>query len=213
MAYNLLTDRLPDALTIGGKRYPIRTDFRRWILVTELFAETLADGKVKADCAAKLIFPAESPLDDLCGLSAAETGERYRTLVQAVKWFAVCGRMIRPVKNGSAGVQTEAVFDFTADAERIAAAKGVAPLPGTASGKEIRTELIILGTFLFVTQNFIRLGKFFKLLFRFLISGITVRVVFDRKFPVHFFDLIGSCGTGDAESGIKINCHSLFPFP
>ena len=122
MAYNLLTDRLPDALTIGGKRYPIRTDFRRWILVTELFAENLADGKVKADCAAKLIFPAESPLDDLFGLSAAETGERYRTLIQAVTWFAVCGRMIRPAKNGSAGVQTEAVFDFTADAERIAAA-------------------------------------------------------------------------------------------
>ena len=122
MAYNLLTDRLLDALTIGGKRYPIRTDFRRWILVTELFAENLADGKVKADCAAKLIFPAESPLDDLYGLSAAETGERYRTLIQAVTWFAVCGRMIRPAKNGSAGVQAETVFDFTADAERIAAA-------------------------------------------------------------------------------------------
>ena len=120
--HNLLTDRLPDTLAIGGKRYPIRTDFRRWILVTELFAENLADGKVKADCTAKLIFPAENPLDNLHGLSAAETAERYRALTHAVTWFAVCGTPSDPLKPAAAAPCPEPIFDFTVDAGRIAAA-------------------------------------------------------------------------------------------
>ena len=29
---NILTDRLPDSVTVGGKKYPLNTDFRNWII-------------------------------------------------------------------------------------------------------------------------------------------------------------------------------------
>lgn len=116
MAHNLLTDRLPDALMIGGIRYPVYTDFRRWILVTELFAEPFVEAGIKVDCAAKLIFPGDSPM------TRTKTGDLYRSLVHGMTWFASCGRKMRNVRGGKPDEKAEPVFDFTVDADMIFAA-------------------------------------------------------------------------------------------
>ena len=117
MAHNLLTDRLPDALWIGGIRYPVYTDFRRWILAVELFAEPFVEMGIKTDCAAKLLFPGENPLE------RERTGDLYRSMVHGIAWFASCGRSVR---NGYGGERErdreEPVFDFTVDADLIYAA-------------------------------------------------------------------------------------------
>ena len=125
---NLLTDRLPSELTVCGRRYPVYTDFRRWILVVELFAEPLVYGSVKVECAVKLIFPRDNPLQHTLsvtdGGTAEDTVKAYRELVRAITGFTSCGR--GGVRGGTDGRETlprsEPVFDFTQDAERIYAA-------------------------------------------------------------------------------------------
>lgn len=120
MMYNLLTDRLPAALTIGGRRYPVFTDFRRWILVTELFAEEEVPAGRKLELAAKLIFrePVSPEMED--------PAEWYRSLADGILWFVSCGKPVfrdgeRPAEQ-HLPPKTEAVLDFTQDAERILAA-------------------------------------------------------------------------------------------
>ena len=118
MTHNLLTDRLPASLTICGRQRPVYTDFRRWILVTELFAEEEIPAGKKLELAAKLIFrePAVPSADD--------PAEWYRSLAEGILWFVSCGKTL-PAKNGGHPAhpgQTETVFDFTEDAERILAA-------------------------------------------------------------------------------------------
>lgn len=124
MAHNLLTDRLPDVISICGRRYPVYTDFRRWILVVELFAEDLADAGVKVECAAKLIFPGDDPLKhvrSMQNVTVEKTVDVYRELVRGITWFTSCGRTCGSGENAGGGRQ-EPVFDFTADDERICAA-------------------------------------------------------------------------------------------
>lgn len=124
MAHNLLTDRLPDSISVCGRRYPVYTDYRRWILVIELFAEDLVDVGVKAECAAKLIFPGENPLKqirDRRDVTVEKTVEVYRELVCGITGFASCGRTYGCGENSGGGRQ-EPVFDFTDDDERIYAA-------------------------------------------------------------------------------------------
>lgn len=124
MAHNLLTDRLPDSIAVCGRRYPVYTDFRRWILAVELFAEEFVDVGVKVECAAKLIFPGENPLKhmrSLRGVTMEKTVDVYRELVRGITWFTSCGRT-HGCGEGSVGGRQEPVFDFTADDERIYAA-------------------------------------------------------------------------------------------
>ena len=117
MAYNLLTDRLPEELTVHGRRCPVCTDFRRWILVIELFAEEFVSVERKIQCAAEMIFPIPVTAD------AAATPEEFRSLAEEILWFAACGRPVREGIGGRSGAAvTEPVIDFTQDAERIAAA-------------------------------------------------------------------------------------------
>lgn len=116
MAHNLLTDRLPETITVGGVRYPVYTDFRRWILVIELFAEELVDAGIKLNCAAKLIFPGDSPMNQ------TKTGDFYRSLVRGITWFASCGREPENVRGGKTNGTAEPAFDFTYDADMICAA-------------------------------------------------------------------------------------------
>ena len=124
MAYNLLTDRLPECIAVGGREYPVHTDFRRWILVVELFAENLMDVRSAADCAVRIVFRGENPLDAVRGKPADEAVQVYRDTVRGITEFALCGKTAgfreedRPGKTLSA----EPVFDFTADAGRIYAA-------------------------------------------------------------------------------------------
>jgi len=118
MAHNLLTDRLPAELTVCGQRYPVFTDFRRWILVTELFAEEEIPAGTKLECAAKLIFRKPVSVD------AANPAEWYHSLADGILWFVSCGkRETFAAGNRSNAVrQADAVFDFTQDSERILAA-------------------------------------------------------------------------------------------
>lgn len=118
MTYNLLTDRLPAELTVCGQRYPVFTDFRRWILVTELFAEDDIPAGWKLECAAKLIFR-NPEAADMCN-----PAEWYRSLAERILWFVSCGNG-GSATDGKFPVQqgpTEAVIDFTQDSERILAA-------------------------------------------------------------------------------------------
>lgn len=39
---NILTDRLPDAVTVDGSQYPIHTDFRTWIIFEGLISDNTA---------------------------------------------------------------------------------------------------------------------------------------------------------------------------
>lgn len=118
MAHNLLTDRLPAELTVCGRRYPVFTDFRRWILVTELFAEEEISAGRKLECAAKLIF--RKPVT----VEADDPAEWYRSLADGILWFVSCGKRESSAGEKRSGTvrQPEAVFDFTQDSERILAA-------------------------------------------------------------------------------------------
>ena len=126
MAHNLLTDRLPDGITVCGRYYPVHTDFRRWILVVELFAESLVPVNEKVEYAAKLIFPGDNPLRQMRSrqdVTAEKTVDVYRELVRGITGFTSCGRTYGCGTAESAGkVQREPVFDFTYDDERIYAA-------------------------------------------------------------------------------------------
>lgn len=122
MAYNLLTDRLPDSITVCGRKYPVHTDFRRWILVIELFAEELVDGKSKAEGAARILFPEENPLDGVYGMEKEDAAEVYREVVRGITEFSACGRSFRMAESAECVRAAEPVFDFTADAGRIYAA-------------------------------------------------------------------------------------------
>ena len=121
MAHNLLTDRLPDSITVCGRKYPVHTDFRRWILVIELFAEELVDGKAKAEGAGRILFLGENPLE-LSGRNPEDMAEIYRETVRGITEFAGCGRVFRGTESGGKTSSAEPVFDFTADAGRIYAA-------------------------------------------------------------------------------------------
>lgn len=113
MARDLLTSRLPTTLVIGGAEYPIYTDFRLWILVTELFADEDVPAGVKVKCASRLIFSGDNPV-------TGEGGEAYYVeFVREISRFMSGGRSHG--KSG-AGRNTERAFDFEVDSERIYAA-------------------------------------------------------------------------------------------
>src|SRR5690606_9701798 len=54
------------------------------------------------------------------------------------------------------------------------------------------TVLVIASFFLWITQNLISFGRFFKLFFGFFIARIFVRVIFYGLFAVSFFDFLCS---------------------
>lgn len=112
MARNLLTDTLPTTLTLDGKKYPIHTDFRRWIIVTELFSDDDVPSGIKASLAGEILFSGENPV-------SVRGGEKfYSELVREISRFISCGRN----EISGKGANAERVFDFTADSERIYAA-------------------------------------------------------------------------------------------
>lgn len=115
--HDLLTDPLPDSFVLFGREYPIRTDLRHWILVTELFEEDVPPYTKVRLAAELLLIGGAEVFRRLC----EEEGEAaYNELLRAVHRFSSCGR------TSSEGVRDErrgeAVFDFTFDAERIYAA-------------------------------------------------------------------------------------------
>lgn len=121
---SLLCDRLPDTISVGGARYKIITDFRRWILLCELFDEDQLmyglDGMAAADCAAMLVCP---------GIRRVLREEPANAVdfIREIGWFALMGEESRTSqrptsksvgRSGSAGKNTQ-IFDFEIDSERI----------------------------------------------------------------------------------------------
>lgn len=67
--FNILCDRLPDSINIDGAVYPIETDFRRWILMLDLFdefkdaADSPAGIITLARCAERIVMKEKIPSD------------------------------------------------------------------------------------------------------------------------------------------------------
>lgn len=67
--FNILCDRLPDSINIDGAVYPIETDFRRWILMLDLFdefkdsANSPAGIITLARCAERIVMKEKIPSD------------------------------------------------------------------------------------------------------------------------------------------------------
>lgn len=115
---SILCDRLPDTIVVGGVKYGIYTDFRRWILLTELFSDECGDdmcvdGITAADCAAMLVCPA---IRSLLRKDPRLAGDFIREIGR----FALMGGEIRECGEGSGsrGAGTP-LYDFEYDGERI----------------------------------------------------------------------------------------------
>lgn len=112
---SLICDRLPSSITVGGISYKLITDFRRWILFTELL-ETELDGLTVADCAAMLVCPA---------IRSALRKDRSlaEEFIREAGCFALCGDALFTSENNAKHAQSSSknmpVFDFEIDSERI----------------------------------------------------------------------------------------------
>lgn len=130
MTARLLTDALPDTLTVRTRRYPAETDFRFGALLSSLFVDDRVDEKEKALLSVRLLSP---PLWEAVGRGEVLLAEAF----QAVLWFYTCGNP--PISQvGTAELaqspanraRTPAVpplsvdraFDFTYDGDRVYAA-------------------------------------------------------------------------------------------
>ena len=117
MDFNILCDSLPDSVSVFGENYKIKTDFRLWILMLDLFdrCKTINDRPLDiltaAKCAMHIVMPDyQSP----CDLPPI-------TLVRLFEEFALFAKGDLPSDSAqSAGSDSgEQVFDFSADAEII----------------------------------------------------------------------------------------------
>lgn len=112
--FNILCDRLPDTLSVDGEVYPIMTDFRRWILLLDLFDKCKNNSEAVdiftlARCAERIIMKGAIPHD----LPIDKTAR----LLDEITAFALCGAGVKDEeKEGRTSTQ---VFDFECDCEII----------------------------------------------------------------------------------------------
>lgn len=102
---NLLTDALPDRLTVGGRAVPIKTDFRNWIRLSQALIGAESDEAAEAAVASVL----EDPADIL-----TMTPDELRELVVAETDFLTCG----DTKTESDAAQKR-LFDYDFDGDEI----------------------------------------------------------------------------------------------
>lgn len=98
---NLLIDRPPKKVIIGGTEYEINTDFRASILFELLMQDDEVDDVEKISKAIDLYFPDDYP-----------EGENLLDVFKAITWFYLCGR---PEKERKPGTDTESAGDSEAD--------------------------------------------------------------------------------------------------
>lgn len=105
---NMLTDSLPDTLTISGRAYPIDTDFRVWIQYELLLTSDseLNDDEIFGEIL-HLVFPEQRPPDGY----EAETAEQ-------IMWFYRCGKEDKKQSDNSG----EDIFSYDYDDGYIVAA-------------------------------------------------------------------------------------------
>lgn len=109
--------RLPDSLTVNGREYPIRTDYRDILTIMEAYEDPDLDGAEKAFTMLYILYPdfEEIPQDDL--------EEAFR---QAA-WFIDCGAQMKDEAK-----RTPRLVDWGQD-ERL-----LFPAVNTAAGMEVR---------------------------------------------------------------------------
>ncbi|MGN1203156.1 MAG: bacteriophage Gp15 family protein [Eubacterium sp.] len=102
----MLTDSVPESLTIAGTEYRINTDFRVWLKFEILLSDEVEDSNVTLLGIKKLIFKSKIPPDR----ADEETTEQ-------ILWFYRCGK---PEQKG--GKSSKKIFDYDYDDGYICAA-------------------------------------------------------------------------------------------
>lgn len=105
---NLLTDALPEEVEIGGKFYPIDTDFTTGIKFDLLASDEEIPENEKVDLAINLYFP--DPPEDTC------------EALTAIRWFYSGGEEPRNSKKKGGFGSEKRIYDFNYDAAYIYAA-------------------------------------------------------------------------------------------
>lgn len=103
---NMLTDSVPESLTIAGTEYEINTDYSVWLKFEMLLSDEVEDSKATLLDIKKLIFKSELPPDR----TDEETTEQ-------ILWFYRCGK---PEQKG--GSSSKKIFDYDYDDGYICAA-------------------------------------------------------------------------------------------
>lgn len=103
---NILTQRLPEGIVKNGKFYPVYTDFKNWVMISEILEEE----KELTPIVLSKIFV-------LCYKLLPETAEdAFSGMID----FLSCGKKIKEKKEGSRNGGR--IFSFKEDAELIYAA-------------------------------------------------------------------------------------------
>lgn len=103
---NMLTDSVPESLTIAGIEYEINTDYSVWLKFEMLLSDEVEDSKATLLDIKKLIFKSKIPPDR----ADEETTEQ-------ILWFYRCGK---PEQKG--GSSSKKIFDYDYDDGYICAA-------------------------------------------------------------------------------------------
>lgn len=103
---NMLTDSVPESLTIAGTEYEINTDYSVWLKFEMLLSDEVEDSKATLLDIKKLIFKSKIPPDR----ADEETTEQ-------ILWFYRCGK---PEQKG--GSSSKKIFDYDYDDGYIYAA-------------------------------------------------------------------------------------------
>lgn len=81
---------LPEALTVGGEEYPIRTDYRNVLQVFEAFQDPDLQPEEKWIVAIYLLFEDFSCADDV--LQSAQNGFDLKEAMKQISWFISAGQ-------------------------------------------------------------------------------------------------------------------------
>lgn len=114
---------LPEALTVGGEEYPIRTDYRNVLQVFEAFQDPELTQEEKWIVAIYLLFEEFSCADDV--LEAAQNGFDLGEAMKQISWFISAGQ---PEKQ----VLEQPTYNWTQDEQMIFSAVN------KVAGKETR---------------------------------------------------------------------------
>lgn len=114
---------LPETLTVGGREYPIRTDYRDVLQVLEAFSDEDLEHIEKWIVAVYLLFEDFSCADDV--LEAVEDGFDLGEAVEQISWFLSVGKLEEKDRDAP-------LYDWKQDEQMIFAAVN------KVAGREVR---------------------------------------------------------------------------